>query len=76
MIRKREIEEQMRRQREEGYRMGNFMDVSRIYWAIKVCIVLFYKNKPYHFACIVLTVFCVAEGTGSENEPRWYGHGW
>ncbi|XP_008329240.1 splicing factor, proline- and glutamine-rich isoform X2 [Cynoglossus semilaevis] len=29
MIRKREIEEQMRRQREEGYRMGNFMDRER-----------------------------------------------
>ncbi|XP_059206408.1 splicing factor, proline- and glutamine-rich [Centropristis striata] len=29
MIRKREIEEQMRRQREENYRMGNFMDRDR-----------------------------------------------
>lgn len=28
MLRKRELEEQMRRQREESYRMGNFMDVS------------------------------------------------
>ncbi|XP_018554435.1 splicing factor, proline- and glutamine-rich isoform X1 [Lates calcarifer] len=29
MIRKREMEEQMRRQREENYRMGNFMDRDR-----------------------------------------------
>lgn len=30
MLRKRELEDQMRRQREENYRMGNFMDVSVI----------------------------------------------
>merc|ERR1712035_19843 len=29
MLRKREMEEQMRRQREENYRMGNFMDRDR-----------------------------------------------
>lgn len=34
MLRKREMEEQMRRQREEGYRMGNFMDgVSLAPWS-------------------------------------------
>uniref|UniRef100_A0A1A7YGH1 Splicing factor proline/glutamine rich (Polypyrimidine tract binding protein associated) n=1 Tax=Iconisemion striatum TaxID=60296 RepID=A0A1A7YGH1_9TELE len=29
LLRKREVEEQMRRKREENYRMGNFMDVER-----------------------------------------------
>lgn len=31
MLRKREMEDQMRRQGEDNYRMGNFMDVSIIY---------------------------------------------
>uniref|UniRef100_A0A3Q3JDX7 RRM domain-containing protein n=1 Tax=Monopterus albus TaxID=43700 RepID=A0A3Q3JDX7_MONAL len=33
MLRKREMEEQMRRQREENYRMGNFMDVNMSFGA-------------------------------------------
>uniref|UniRef100_A0A8C6WEA1 Splicing factor proline/glutamine-rich n=1 Tax=Neogobius melanostomus TaxID=47308 RepID=A0A8C6WEA1_9GOBI len=50
MLRKREVEEQLRRQRDEGYRMGNFIDV-RIVFTEVFCTEMLYLRVLMNDLC-------------------------